>query len=172
MSVASKYQRGMDSLSSHMGNGLKYFALVVCLLLIFEVLSRRVFSRPTDWNFFVTKQIFGTYFILMAPYGLLNNVNIRIDVLYDRFSERVKAWLDLIGMLVIFLPLCAIVVIYGSEYAWGAVKVRECTPSTLQLPTYHMKCFFVLSFFLLFWQGISEIIKKVWFIRSGAGGES
>ena len=105
-----KISKAIDTMTSHLGNFMKWWTIPIMLLLMYEVISRRVFDNPSEWNFFVTQQFFGFFYLLMAPYGVLQNVNIRIDILYAKFPPKTRAWVDVIGNVLVMLPLSYIVV--------------------------------------------------------------
>lgn len=165
----NSYVRGMDGVTLFIARYMKYLVYVIMALLIFEVFSRRVFNAPTDWNFFVTKWVFGVYFLILAPYGMHANVNIRIDMFYANWSQRTKAIVDLVGYGLVWVPLDILVLIYGYTYSWNAYRVREITPSSgFQVPIYPLKMFFMVTFAMLLFQAISEIIKN-WQIVNAKG---
>ena len=162
-----KISKAIDTMTSHLGNFMKWWTIPIMLLLMYEVISRRVFDNPSEWNFFVTQQFFGFFYLLMAPYGVLQNVNIRIDILYAKFSPKTRAWVDVIGNVLVMLPLSYIVVVYGTQYAMNAILSGEASASPMRIPLYQVKAFLPLAFLLLGIQTISELIKKVRFIREG-----
>ena len=162
-----KISKAIDAMSGHLGNFMKWWTIPIMLLLMYEVISRRVFDRPSEWNFFVTQQFFGFFYLMMAPFGVLQNVNIRIDILYAKFSPKTRAWIDVVGNILVMLPLCIIVVVYGSQYAMNSIVSGEASMSPMRIPIYQVKTFLPLAFLLLGIQTISELIKKVRFIREG-----
>jgi len=115
----------------------------------------------------VTQQFFGFFYLLMAPYGLLQNVNIRVDVLYAKFPLKTQAWIDLIGYTLVMLPLCYIVVVYGGQYALNSLLSGESSVSPMRIPIFQVKLFLPIAFLFLGLQTISEIIKKARFIKEG-----
>ncbi len=154
------YVRGMDGVSRFIAGYVKYLAYVIIALLVFEVIIRRIFNAPTHWNFFVTKWVFGWYFLLLASYGMLRQTNIRIDIFYANWSQRTKDIINLIGLCLVWVPVDILVLIYGSRYAWNAYVVKEITPSGgFEIPIYPLKMLMIVAYVLLLFQAISEIIK-------------
>jgi TRAP-type mannitol/chloroaromatic compound transport system permease small subunit len=154
------YVRGMDGVSRFIAKYVKYLGYVIMALLIFEVISRRIFNRPTDWGFFVTKWVFGVYFLLLASYGMLRQTNIRIDIFYANWSQRTKDIIDLIGLVLVWVPVDILVLYYGSVYAWRSFMQLELTPSAgFNIPIYPLKILMIFAYVLLLFQAISEIIK-------------
>jgi len=164
-----KISKAIDTMSDHLGNFMKWWTIPIMLLLMYEVISRRVFDNPSEWNFFVTLQFFGFCDRVSWAFGVLHNGNVRVDVLYAKFSLRTRSLIDLIGNILVMLPLCYIVVVYGTQYAMNAIASGEASASPMRIPLYQVKAFLPLAFLLLGIQTISEIIKKVQII--GEGGE-
>ena len=71
---------------------LAFFAGLMLLILIgdmmYEVVSRRVFSAPTLWAYDVAYMVNGIGFLFAAGYTLRKNAHIRIDFLSTRFPRR------------------------------------------------------------------------------------
>jgi len=154
------YVRIVDGVTTFIARYVKYLGYVILLLLVFEVISRRFFHAPTDWNFWVTKEVFAVYFLLIAPYGMLRQTNIRIDIFYANWSQRTKDIVNLIGLALVWCTVDIIVIIYGSAYAINAYKVNELTASVAyQMPYWPFKGLIIVAYILLLFQAISEIIK-------------
>ena len=72
----------------HVGTALAYVAMVQIVVLIslmlYEVVSRRVFNAPTMWAGDLTYMSNGTLFLIGAAYTLRRNAHIRIDFLGGR----------------------------------------------------------------------------------------
>jgi len=150
----------MDTITLYLARYTKYLGYVIMGLLVFEVISRRIFSAPTDWNFFVTKFAYGIYFMLLAPYGMYTGSNIRIDVFYANFSAKTKAIIDFIGMLVVWIPEDILILVYGYGYAMNSYNIGEMTQSSgFQVPIWPMKALFMVSFLLLLFQSFSQMVK-------------
>ena len=116
--------------------------------------------------------MFALIFLLGAAYGLNRDVHVRVDVLYSRLSVRGRAWIDLAGSVLFLLPFCAMML----WVSWPAVRnswaVLEASPDPGGLPRYPIKTVILISFFLLFLQGLSQAIKQVERIRTGHAPET
>lgn len=154
------YVRGMDAVTVFIARYAKYIGYVIMALLVFEVITRRIFNAPTDWNFFVTKFAYGIYFLLLAPYGMYTGSNIRIDIFYANWSPRTKALIDFIGMILVWIPEDIIVLVYGYAYALNSFNINEMTMSAgFQVVIWPMKALMLVSFVLLLFQSISQLFK-------------
>ena len=92
----------------HVGTALAYVAmaeiLVLISLMLYEVISRRVFNAPTMWAGDITYMSNGTLFLIGAAYTLKRNAHIRIDFLSTRFPLRVQHFINLAFYMIIFMP--------------------------------------------------------------------
>lgn len=114
-----------------------------------------------QWYFFSLVFLFG------AAYGLNHDVHVRVDVLYSALSRRARAWIDLFGSILFLLPFCVLMLwvsFPAVRYSWNT---REVSPDPGGLPRYPIKAVILICFVLLLLQGVSQIIKKVYVIRTG-----
>ena len=79
----------------------RFFAAVSMVMLlvlvgdmIYEVVSRRIFSAPTLWAYDVAYMLNGVGFIFAAGYTLRRNGHIRIDFLSSRFPQKIQDWIN------------------------------------------------------------------------------
>ena len=91
---------------------------------MYEIILRYFFNLPTIWVHETTKLLFGAASVLMGAYCLLHNQHIRIDVIYGRFSPRVRAAIDCFTLLFIIF-FAGLMVIYGIPFAKQAFDLGE-----------------------------------------------
>lgn len=164
----------IDGLNNAIGAFIRWLALVMVLIGAYNALARYT-SRFTGWSlssnayFDMQWYLFSLIFLLGAAYGLNHDVHVRVDVLYSRLSEKGQAWIDLLGTVLFLLPFC-LLMLYVS---WPAVRnswaIREVSPDPGGLPRYPIKLVILISFALLFLQGVSELVKSVDRIRGEPG---
>jgi len=53
---------------------------------------------------------FSVLFLIGAGYNLKNNAHVRVDVIYQRFNRKLKAWIDLTGSLIFLILGCYLVI--------------------------------------------------------------
>jgi len=64
-------------------------------VLIFEVVMRYVFNRPTIWVHETTIFLCAICFLFGGLHSVTRNGHIRVVLLYDYVSDRVRRWLDI-----------------------------------------------------------------------------
>lgn len=115
--------------------------------------------------------LFSLVFLLGAPHALRSNAHVRVDVLYGEHSERGKAWTDLLGGALFLLPFCAFAIWISWDFVSNSIAVREVSPDPGGLPRWPLKLVVPIAFALLGLQGISEVVKRIAFLRGVAPEE-
>jgi TRAP-type mannitol/chloroaromatic compound transport system permease small subunit len=98
-----------------------------------------------------------TVFMVAAGYTLLHNGHVRCDIFYAAAPPRRKALIDLIGVFVFLLPMCALIAWVASPYVAAAWAVREGSPEgSLGIPgVFLLKTIILVFAGLLALQGIA-----------------
>ena len=161
----------VDALNDKMGAGIRWLALVMVLVGAGTAILRYS-ARGLELSLNLTPlgelqwYLFSLIFLLGAAYGLNHDVHVRVDVLYERFSKKARALIDLIGTLVFLIPF-SLVMLYVS---WPAVtnsfSIREISPDPGGLPRWPIKFVILISFVLLTLQGLSQIVKQIDILRA------
>ena len=99
-------------------------------------------------------------FLLGAPYTLMRDEHVRIDVIAGRFSERTQVWIDIFGILLFLLPISLIILWLSIPYFWLSYAGHEMSGNAGGLIRWPAKFLIVAGFFLLILQGLSELIKR------------
>lgn len=160
----------IDGLNRRVGALVAWMTLAMVLLGAFNAVARyldRGGSVRLSSNAWIELQwyLFSLVFLLGAPYALRCNAHVRVDVIYGRLSRRARAWIDLAGGVLFVVPFCA----FALWLCWPAVReswaVRERSPDPGGLARYPIKSAMLVSFALLVLQAVSEIVKRVAFLR-------
>src|SRR3546814_20585741 len=79
------------------GHYVAYLSVLAVAAYYFEVVARYIFNSPTNWVHESMFLMFGMQYLLSGGYVLREDSHVRVDVIYERFSERTKAIIDPIG---------------------------------------------------------------------------
>lgn len=157
----------VDRLSTWIGKVFAWTALILTLMISWEVFSRYALNQPHAWMLDFQIMMYGTLFMTAGAYTLSKNGHVRGDVLYGFFRPRTQATLDLILYFVFFLPGITALTWAGWTYFNESLAIREQTFSAEPLPMYPFKFIIPLSGGILLLQGIVEIIRCIICIRDG-----
>ncbi len=157
----------VDSLSTFIGKTFAWSAVLLTVLISWEVFSRYVLNTPHAWMLDVQIMLYGTLFMTAGAYTLSKNGHVRGDVLYGFFQPRTQATLDLILYFLFFLPGVFALTWAGWNFFNDSLAIREQTFSADALPLYPFKFIIPLAGGILLLQGVVEIIRCVMCIRDG-----
>lgn len=166
MSFFLKLARWIDRLSEGLGWVTLGLTLIMVAVGAYNAISRylgRFIGVNLSSNLYIEVQwyLFSLIFLLGAAYVLKRGEHVRVDILYGRLSRRGKAWIDLLGTLLLLLPLCAVIVIYSLPSVINSWKIKEGSSDPGGLDRYPLKAMLIVAFMLLALQGISEVIKQM-----------
>lgn len=143
-----------------------WFALFLTIVVSYDVTMRYFFRAPTIWAFEISWMLYAAHFLCGLAYTLHLGGHVRVDVIYDKFSPRVKSILDTAFLLFCLLPVCFVIVIYGVPYALRSWIIREGSHFTIWAPaSYPIKTLIPLMFFLLGLQGVLEVLRQLKIIK-------
>jgi len=136
---------------------------------VVEVFARYVLGDPTIWALDVTTMSYATLFMLGSPLALLKGAHIRTDVLWEAFSDRTKGMIDSLAFLLFFLPTMVVLFFLSIDDFLYSLSIDERGSSGAWTPVlWPLRGVIPLTAFMLFLQGISELMKSLWAWRTGA----
>jgi TRAP-type mannitol/chloroaromatic compound transport system permease small subunit len=149
-----------------------YLFVIVIVPLIFanvvEVFARYVLRAPTMWALDVTTMSYAALFMLGAALALLKGAHVRTDMLWEKFSDRTKGMIDSLALLVFFLPTMAVLFSISIDDFLYSISIDERSSSGAWTPIlWPLRGVIPLTAFMLFLQGISELMKSLWAWRTG-----
>ena len=72
--------------------------------------------------------------MIAISYCLLTDADIRMDVVYRRYSPRFRAWLDLLSLLFLVVPFVFIIFIHGWDFTYTAWNLGEGSDAPMGPP--------------------------------------
>jgi len=169
MKIAIDIARIIDAVNERIGHAVLWLVLAVTLISAANALMRYGFGMSSNAWLEIQWYLFGAIFLLAAGYTLKHNGHVRVDVLYGRWPPRVRAWIDLLGAALFLLPLCVLMVWLSWHGFIESFQRGELSSDAGGLIRWPVRLLIPLGFALLGLQGVSELIKRVAFLR-GQGG--
>ena len=169
--------RAADAANERIGVTVAWLALFTVLVEFTVVLMRYVFGVGSVKMQESIVYMHATLFMVAAGYTLLHNGHVRCDIFYAAATPRRKALIDLIGVFIFLLPMCALIAWVAWPYVASAWAVREGSQEgSLGIPGVFLLKSLVLVFAgLLALQGMALAIHsalRLAGIESADGGAS
>jgi TRAP-type mannitol/chloroaromatic compound transport system permease small subunit len=158
----------VDRFSTWVGKAFAWSAVVLTLLITWEVFSRYVLNRPHGWVLDAQIMLYGTMFMTAGAYTLAKNGHVRGDVLYGFFRPRTQASIDLVLYIVFFLPGIVALTWAGWTFFQDALAIREQTFNADPIPVYPFKLVIPVAGAVLLLQGVVEIVRCILCLRDGS----
>ncbi len=160
-----KLSRGIDAFTRWVGKRLAWLILVAVVVATINAIVRKSFDVSSNSWLELQWLLFSIVFLLCAPWTLLDNEHIRIDIVSNMMKKRLRDWIDVIGHTFFLIPLCIVMIITGGPFFMRSVEVNEQSSNAGGLPQWPAKSLIIIGFVFLMVQGISELIKRIAVMR-------
>jgi TRAP-type mannitol/chloroaromatic compound transport system permease small subunit len=154
------YVRYVDAVNGVLGYLVMYLTLVMMGLLLFASVTRYVFNVPFVWIIEMAQFLMAAYYILGGGYSMQLDAHVRMDVLYERWRPRTRAFVDSITVffLVFYLAFMVRGGIASSAYS---LKYNQTNYSAWAPPMAPIKIIMTVGIFLMLLQAIAIFFKDV-----------
>ena len=144
----------------------------ICVPLIFsmvyEVIGRHFFNRPTLWVYDVTRMSAGAFFMLGAAYTLSKGIHIRADFLYRNFKVKTQGRVDFWLYLLFYFPGLIVFCYMTVGFVQESIMRNEKGMDTTWMPyMWPIKTCLLIGIVFLLIQGISELFKSYYAATKG-----
>lgn len=157
--------RLIDRVNEAVGRLVMWGVLVATLVATGNALAKHFLGQGSNAWLEAQWYLFGALFLLGTGYTLKHNGHVRIDVFYQRWSRKARAWIDLLGGLLFLLPFAGLLAWLSWPLLVESWRISEMSSDAGGLVRWPAKLLLPLGFGLLFLQGISEVIKCIGILR-------
>jgi len=157
--------RLIDRMSQWVGRWLAWLVLAAVLISAANAIVRKAFDTSSNAYLEIQWYLFSAVFLLAAGYTMLRQEHVKIDVISGQFSKRTQIWIDIIGLTCFVMPLVYVVVKLSLPLALRAYEMNEYSSNAGGLIRWPVFALLPLGFLLLGIQAISELIKRVAFLK-------
>ncbi len=157
------YVARIEALNRRVGRVAMYLLFAMMAILLWSSISK-TFFLPSLWTLEMAQFTLTAYFLLGGPYSIQLGSNVRMDLLYERWTPTTKAWVD--AFTVLFLLFYLGVLLYGGLLsAQYAIEYGERNPTAWRPYTWPIKSIMCLGLALMILQALAELFKDVGRIR-------
>lgn len=178
MRALLRVAHAIDALTEWLGNISSALVLVTIGVGFYNVTVRylgRYIGVNLASNLYIEAQwyLYSLIFFLGFAYILKHDINVRVDFLYANWSDKTKAWINLLGTLFFLIPFCIMgiwVTLNPVMASWGRLPsgewgLWEMSPDPNGLPRAPLKSMIIVAFATLLLQAIAQLIKYIAIIR-------
>ena len=165
MSALLSLSRLIDRLNERVGHALYWLILATVLISAANAVVRKAFNVSSNSFLEIQWYLFSAVFLGCAGYTLLRNEHVRIDVIAGRLSKRAQTWIDIFGTLFFLLPMALLLMWLSWPVFVEAYTRHEVSTNSGGLIIWPARLLVPIGFLLLALQGMSELIKRIAFLR-------
>jgi TRAP-type mannitol/chloroaromatic compound transport system permease small subunit len=124
----------LDRISSITGKLTAWLTLFMVIVTFIVVIMRYVFDAGLIWVQESVVWMHAVVFMLGAAYTLRAEEHVRVDIFYRSMSERRRAWVDLVGVIVFLMPLCVFLAWASFDFVIQSWRIGESSRESGGLP--------------------------------------
>jgi len=127
--------------------GFIWLALLIVIAEFQIVIARFIFSYEQTFMGDLVRFWYGSLFLFASSYALIKEGHVRVDILYTNFSEKAKAWSNLLGSLFLGIPICVTILLRGM-WCKQCVLNAPLTSFETSMSGYGMQVKYLMAAFL------------------------
>ncbi len=166
--LLERFSRSTDRLSRAVGRAAAWLYPLLVVVLIVNVGLRYGIGRgfieleELQWH------LFAAAFLLGFAYTYAEDEHVRVDLLHARLSPKARAWVELLGCLILLLPFTIIVGSWAFDFFWTSFELGERSPMPSGLPArWIIKGVLFVSIVLLGLQTLGRAAQS-WLVLRGS----
>ena len=161
--------KAIERIVTIMGKALAVVLLLMVLNVAYDVMMRYLFRASSvgmqemEWHLFSIIILFG------VGVALTHEAHVRVDFLYDRMQTKTKAWINIIGTLLLLMPLALLILSGSFGFVHDAYVMNEISEDPGGLPyRWIIKAMIPLSFLFLLLSAAGYILQNINSLRKGS----
>ncbi len=124
----------IDRFSRTTGRVTAWLTLFMVLTTFVIVVMRYAFDVGLIWVQESVTWMHAMVFMIGAAYTLQCEDHVRVDIFYREMSARRRAWVDVLGVVVLLLPMCGFLAIKAWDFVEVSWSLREASRESGGLP--------------------------------------
>ncbi len=151
----------IDKLSEWSGKVFSFAFLAASFVVVYAVIMRYLFNRPTVWGLELTIYLCGATYLMSGGFAELNNSHIRIDSLYNKFPRKVQLLVDLVFTGPMVFLFCLLLIWYGWDWTWEALVNNEHSMTLWNPIIWPVRLLIPIGTLVLFLQCLARLIRNL-----------
>ena len=156
---------GVDRISAQYGHVAAFCVLAAALISAGNAFVRYGFDISSNGWLEIQWYLFAVTVMLGAPLVLKLNEHVRVDIFYGKLKGNGPVYVDLVGLVVFLLPVMAMLAWLSWPLFVKMLVTGEMSSNAGGLIRWPAMLLLPLGFAWMFLQGLSEIIKRMAYLR-------
>ena len=165
MTALLKIALAVDWISDQLGKIAAVAVLLATLISAGNAFIRYGFDFSSNGWLEIQWYLFAATVMLGAPVVLKLNEHVRVDIIYGRLKGKGPVYVDIFGLIFFLLPVMGLMAVLSWPMFMSALKSGEVSGNAGGLIRWPAMLLLPLGFGLMFLQGLSEIIKRIFYLQ-------
>ncbi|CAN7554037.1 sugar transporter [Acidovorax sp. Leaf76] len=165
MSALLKLALGMDWISSKLSKIATWTVLAAALISAGNAFVRYGIDMSSNAWLEIQWYLFAATVMLGAPFVLMLNEHVRVDIIYGKLRGNKQVYVDIMGLALFLLPAMALIAYLSWPLFERAFLSGEMSGNSGGLIRWPAIILMPVGFTLMVLQGLAEIIKRVAYLR-------
>lgn len=153
------YVHAVDTVNRIVGRFTMYLIFAMIGILFYSTISKGFFD-PSLWTLEMAQFTMAAYYLLGGGYTLQTDSHVRMDLLYERWSDKTKATVDAVTILLVIFYL--VFLLYGAISSTSyALQYGEESYSSWAPRMAPIKIIMSIGIVLMLLQAIATFFKSV-----------
>jgi TRAP-type mannitol/chloroaromatic compound transport system permease small subunit len=119
------FSDAIDAAIDAIGRIVNWIWIVLVLIIVVNVVGRYLLSVNYIWVEEVQWHMYAVGFMLGIGYAIRHDAHVRVDVVAMTLRPRTRAWLELLGILLLILPVVVVILIQAFPFVLTAWERGE-----------------------------------------------
>ncbi len=115
----------LDETNEFVGRWISFLIILMILIIVYEASLRYFFNAPTAWVHDVSGWLQVTYIFFGGGFALKRGYFVRVDIIFNRFSPKMKAIVDVFLSTFLFGLFMYVLIAKGTVFAYRSVLINE-----------------------------------------------
>ena len=152
---------GIDRISEWEGKIFSFLIVVATIQVCFELILRYVFNAPTTWGLEMTLYLCSTTYVMSGAYAERYNAHIKVDIFYNRWSPRTRAFFDLMVTDTLLMFFCTVLTWQSALWFWEAVSQGLTSGTIWDPPIWPMRLVILIGAFFLLLAAFGKSVRDL-----------
>jgi TRAP-type mannitol/chloroaromatic compound transport system permease small subunit len=167
----NKFAAALDNFIQSIGRWCSWLNVALIFVIILQVVLRYVFGKGLVVLEEVQWHLYSVGVVISLSYCQSVDSHIRLDLVHSKMSRRTKEWVEILGILILLMPMIYVIFYHGLDFFWEAVKVNERSDAPLGLCCRWLpKSLIPIGMVLFFLSSVARLAKAFTFLKTGKKG--
>lgn len=161
---------GIDGFTDKLGQIISWCNLLLVAAVCLVVLLRYWLNTGSIALQELAMYLHALIFLGASSYTLKQGEHVRVDVFYNRMSEKQKALVNSLGTLFLLIPVCLLIGFMSWDYVAQSWSIQEKSADPGGLPfIYLLKSLILVLSGTMLLQGVAEFLRSIMIFKGIEG---